>query len=341
MALPVEQLPQFPKRRDSAGTAGSSPRWPLRTALLVALAVLVAGSLLVATMRPAPRAIEAPTSTARSTTPSSTTLAPSTTLPPSTATTVHGAVSSPTTVAPVGHGCNLALGHTTAAVPRDVGRCTVLEIGDSLGEDLGIGLSQVLAPSSGLNLVMLDKDATGLANSWYYDWPVHLVADLTRYRPQLVIVMLGGNDQQGMVVNGRALAFGTAAWKTAYLSEIHTIIADARSAGAYVLWVGLPIMQSVSYSNGCALIDSLDRQAATEAAGATFIPTWSLFSNPDGQFESTAAVNGIETTLRASDGIHFSPSGWDVLATAVVRTMAPIYHVRLVPASPSVITHWG
>ena len=265
-----------------------------------------------------------------------------TTSPTTTTTTVPGAFSGPIRVTPVGHGCDLALGLTTVTVrSRAVGRCTVLEIGDSLGEDLGIGLGQVLAPSSGLNLVMLDRVSTGLANSWYYNWPVHLASDLAQYHPQLVLVMLGGNDEQGMLVNGCALACGSAAWKKAYLSDIREIITEATSVGAYVLWIGLPIMQPLAYGQGVALLNSLYKLGVTSEADATFVPTWSLFANPEGQFESAAAVNGVETTLRASDGIHFSPAGWNVLATYVIREMALVYHVKLVPTSPAVITRWG
>lgn len=224
---------------------------------------------------------------------------------------------------------------------RAVGRCTVLEIGDSLGKDLGIGLGQVVAPSAGFNFVMLDKISTGLANSWYYNWPVHLAGDLMHYHPQLVVVMLGDNDEQSMLLNGCELVCGTAAWQKAYLSDIRKIITEVTSAGAYVLWVGLPIMQPLAYSQGVALLNSIYRLSVTSEADAAFVPTWSLFSNPEGLFESAAAVNGVETTLRASDGIHFSPSGWDVLATYVIREMALIYHVKLAPTWPAVITHWG
>jgi hypothetical protein len=306
--------------------------------LLVVFLVLVASVSFVSTMQPAPLA--KPTSS--SSVPATTARATSTTVVTATTTTIPRAFSGPIRVTPVGHGCDLALGSTTVTVrSRAVGRCTVLEIGDSLGEDLGIGLGQVLAPSTGLNFVMLDKVSTGLANSWYYNWPVHLAADLTQYHPQLVVVMLGANDEQGMLVNGCALVCGTAAWEKAYLSDIREIITEATSTGAYVLWVGLPIMQPVAYSQGVALLNSLYKLGATTQADATFVPTWSLFSNLEGRFESTAGVNGIETTLRASDGIHFSPSGWDVLATYVIREMALIYHVKLVPTSPAVITHWG
>lgn len=345
MALRADQPPEFPSGHERSPSghertekAGSATSWALKIGLLVAFLALVAGSSLFATMHPTPPAKP----TTSSSIPATTAPATSTTVATPTPTTIPGAFSGPARVAQVGHGCNFALGSTTVTVQsRVVGRCTVLEIGDSLGEDLGLGLNQVLTPSSGLNFVMLDKVSTGLANSWYYNWPVHLAADLTQYHPQLVVVMLGGNDQQGMEVNGCALSCGSAAWQKAYLADIREIITETTSAGAYLLWIGLPIMQPVVYNQGTALLNSLFKLGVTTEADATFVPIWSLFSNPEGQYESAAAVNGIETTLRASDGIHFSPSGWDVLATYVVREMALIYHVKLVPAAPAVITHWG
>ena len=65
-------------------------------------------------------------------------------------------------------GCELSVSVGAPVVP--VGSCTVLEIGDSLGNDLGWGLARELPTGSSVNLVQLDKSATGLANTGYYDW---------------------------------------------------------------------------------------------------------------------------------------------------------------------------
>ena len=51
---------------------------------------------------------------------------------------------------------------------KPVRRCTILEIGDSLGSDLGWGLTRHLSAASGLHLVQLDTPSTGLANSWFF-----------------------------------------------------------------------------------------------------------------------------------------------------------------------------
>lgn len=332
------------------GRRPSRANWPLRFALIAAFAILVVTSAVVAS-RPSPAPVTPATSTPPTTLPPTTTTSRTTgptsssSPPPTTTTTVPGALSGPVTRSAVGGGCGFALAPPAsgsgAAVSLPVGHCTVLEIGDSLGEDLGDGLSDELAASSGLNLVQLDKASTGLANSWFFNWPVNLVADLAQYHPQLVLVMLGGNDEQAMTVDGNVVSFGSAAWEQDYLGYVRQVVTEATTHGAYVLWIGMPIMQPVTYDQGMTILDALYQEGVTSEPNATFVPIRSLFANPAGEFESQAAVNGVETTLRSSDGIHFSFAGAQVLATYVLREMARVYHVALAPTSPQVITHWG
>ena len=319
--------------------------WTLRLGLGGAFVALIVVASVVSSM-PAPSVATSSTST--STTAPNGATGPKTTIP-----SVPGAFTDQVTVPEVGGRCGFALEDPTpsrssakasssaSAKARPVGHCTVLEIGDSLGNDLGWGISRHLAATSGLNMVQMDKSSTGLANSWFYDWPVQLNAFLHQYHPQLLLVFLGGNDEQGMTIDGSAVPFGEPTWNKAYLGYVREVVTDATRAGAYVMWIGMPIMQQPTYSQGMTILNSLFEQGVTSEPNATFVPTWSLFSNPQGQFQSQAAVNRVETTLREPDGIHLSFSGEDVLATYVIREMAAVYHVTLTPTSPSVITSWS
>jgi uncharacterized protein len=307
------------------------PDWSLRAILFVALVALLVTALIVTVTRSPTRRL---TAAAQPTVESPVGIdTPATTVLPAAV---------PTTVPPgqAGGGCGFSL-HPPSDAPAAVGHCTVIEIGDSLGNDLGWGLARQVAPASGLNLVQLDDSATGLANSSFYDWPVQLAADLRQYHPRLVIVCLGGDDEQGMKVDGSAVQFPTPPWKSAYLARVRQVISEATQSGAYVLWIGMPIMQQPSYSQGMQILNALYLEAVTSEPNATFVPTWSLFSNVQGAFQSNAVVNGAPTSLRQSDGIHYSLAGENVIATYVLRNMATIYHVRLAPTDPSVITSWS
>lgn len=338
---------------DSLTTAHRAPDRRLRLQLLGALAGLIAMALII-------------------TVTSSTTKSPPVSLHgkgahrigtsapkrSSTTTIVPGAVTGAVTRSSAGSGCGLSLsgrvqpesnGHTrsgnspsaTSASTAPVGSCTVLEIGDSLGNDLGWGLSRHLAAKSGLNLVQLDKSSTGLSDVAFYDWPAQLASDLRQVHPKLVVVCLGGNDQQGIQLSGSAVQFPTAAWKSAYVARVRQLTREAVLSGAYVLWIGLPIMQPSSYSQGMQTLNALFQKGSTSEPNATFLSTWALFSNPEGAFQSNAEVNHVQTTVRQPDGIHLSFAGEDIIATYVIREMARIYHVRLTAIDPAAITGWN
>ena len=320
-----------------------SAHWGLRAVLFTVLAALLTTALIVEAMPPSVRKTFAwppptihhkkgrPGGTNPRKTPSGGSGAP--TVPK-----IPGAFTGSITEPQVGGGCGFALRGQVESAPA--GSCTVLEIGDSLGNDLGWGLQRHVAPDSGLRLIQLDKSSTGLANSGFYNWAAELASDLREYHPQLVLISLGGNDEQGLYANSSAVQFPTAAWQTAYTERVRELVSEATASGAYVLWIGMPNMQQPSYSQGMQLLNSIYQRVVTSEPNATFVPTWQLFSNPQGAFQANAMVNGKNVTLRSGDGIHYSYAGEDVLATYVLREMALIYHVQLVPTNPEQITGW-
>ena len=229
---------------------------------------------------------------------------------------------------PAGKGASLTLR------PRE---CTVLEIGDSLGNDLGWGLQRELN-YPWLHLVQEDKSSSGLANAWFYNWPAHLATYLHQYHPDIVLVMLGGNDQQSYYVRGVYENVGSASWRATYRHYVTQVIDMARGAGAQVLWVGLPVMQPAFYSQGAAMLDAQYAAAVAHSHNAAYLPTWHLFSTPSGTFRASAPVNGSVQGLRSSDGIHFSAIGEDLLSTYVVDQMGRLFHLPLRASQPAHIT---
>jgi hypothetical protein len=207
----------------------------------------------------------------------------------------------------------------------------VLEIGDSLGNDLGWGLARQLGHNRELRLVQADKSSSGLLTPWFYNWPQKEKVLLAQYKPQLVVITFGANDEQNLRVNGHVLAFGSAPWVTAYSAIVSSIAQTATRSGAYVLWVGMPIMQPNGYRQGMELLNSVFAKVATNVPGMTYLPTWDLFANSRGQFEDTARVNNIPSLLREADGIHFSYVGENVLSTYVTRAIGEVYRVQITP----------
>ncbi len=316
----------------------NSVNWSLRLGLGGALLVLVTvASVVASTPFSVAKALSSPTTTV-------------VTNPTATA-TVPGAVSGKVSIDHASRGCGFTLpapvpNKTTRQVSKATrapspGHCTVLEIGDSIGNDLGWGIQRHVSPTSGVTFVQRDRSSSGLSNFQFYDWPNQLGSLLRQYHPQLVLVCLGADDEQGMTINGSAVAFGSPGWKRNYLAEVRSIVHQATTSGAYVLWVGLPNMASPTFAQGIETINALFEQGVTSQMNATYVSMWSLFSNPQGGYSSSAKVNGAESALRDSDGIHLSFVGEEVAATYMLREMALIYHVTLTPTMPSVVSSWS
>ena len=106
-----------------------------------------------------------------------------------------------------------------------LGHCRLLEIGDSLGDDLEYGLRHELQYTPGLKLIQRNKSSTGLSAAWYYNWPAHLKSFLHDYHPDLVVVMFGANDEQALAVNGVSQPFGS----TEMAKRVHLARASNRS----------------------------------------------------------------------------------------------------------------
>jgi hypothetical protein len=217
------------------------------------------------------------------------------------------------------------------------GRCTVLEIGDSLGNDLGWGLAREIGNDRVLTFVQADKSSSGLTTPWFYNWPAKEKVLLAQYHPQLVIATFGGNDEQNLRVDGHVVAFGSVPWITAYTKIVTGIATAATKSGAYVLWVGMPIMEPNAYRHNMVLINSIYLKVAQSVPGMAFLPTWDLFANAQGQYANSARVNQVPSVLRSTDGIHFSLIGENVIATYVTRELGLVYHVLVAPAQPMFI----
>jgi hypothetical protein len=182
------------------------------------------------------------------------------------------------------------------------------------------------------------KASTGLSNAWFYNWHTALAGFLKTYKPNMVVVFLGANDRQNFVVNGVTQVFGTEAWKKTYQSNVTKIAKAAINSGAYVLWVGLPIMKPFNYAKGETLIDEQFALAVPKVLGATYLPTRAFTADAAGKYRQYGPVNGSSVMIRGDDGIHFTAMGQSVIGTYVINAISRTYHVQLTPKNPKYIT---
>jgi len=207
---------------------------------------------------------------------------------------------------------------------------TLLSIGDSIGEDLGFGVGDVFSTDPAVTVVQKGLEDTGLARTDYYNWPSTLEADLRRYRPKIVVVMMGANDAQSLYDNGSYFSFGTPTWWHLYTARVALIMDEATRAGAHVMWVGLPPM-----GPGSTVPPSFPRQVnrvfsaeALAHQGVLYFNSAKVLSKK-GRFTLDMTIGGSIEQVRSNDGVHLLPPGYDLLAGDLVQPMEHGWSVDL------------
>jgi len=210
--------------------------------------------------------------------------------------------------------------------PTPGDRLTILDIGDSIGEDLGFGVGDIFTGDPYVNVRQEGVINTGLANPRYYDWPGHLEQYLEKYHPGAVIIMMGANDDT--YIDGTRP--GTSAWVKLYRPRVAILMEECLAARARVIWVGLPPMGGGNITN--AFVKQVNSIYVAEARlhpGVTYFSSWNLLAGPHGKFTEYLKINGSEVQVRYPDGLHLAPAGWDLLARALVQPMQQAWHVNL------------
>jgi hypothetical protein len=259
-----------------------------------------------------------------------------------TTTTTRAIVASATQLAHVDRACGFSrhgfVSLNSSLTVTSIGVCRILVVGDSLAQDLEVGLINELPKSTGIRIVATAKVSTGLTTPWYYDWPHHLQVQVRRYHPDVVIALFGANDEHRLDVNGRAYPIGSKPWGETYRRRVRHMAAIATTSGAYVVWAGLPVVQDPRYGRGLGVIDQIVQAVAASTRGVSFFHERSLLASTDGTFRTFAFVNHHSEVIRTPDGLHFTTPGAEVLATDVIKKMSLLFRVNVRPSRPAIIT---
>lgn len=204
--------------------------------------------------------------------------------------------------------------------PKD--KLRVVVVGDSLSQGLGVYMERAFAPG----LVRVSKQgriSTGLARLDYFDWLGAMQEIEDGYRPDLVIVMIGDNDNQSLQTpDGQTAAdIGTFAWPKGYEERVEEMTRIAVDGGAHVAWVGLPIVSKKDRWPVMQRQNDIFERVTSGRPNALFVDTWDRFSTPDGDYTDFYRRDGRAELIRASDGLHFNPRGYELVAQAVTDAL--------------------
>jgi hypothetical protein len=203
----------------------------------------------------------------------------------------------------------------------------VLILGDSLAATgFGALLEKKLDEHADIECFRKGKSASGLARPDFFDWPGETKKQIDARDPDLVVVIMGGNDGQDLTKRpkdktGKRVSWGDPdAWKVDYRARMDAFLGDVVDGDRKVLWLGLPKMGMRSLETKLEIIRAIQKDAV-EAIGAraSYLDTIPFVTDDEGNLLAEAKVGKHRKPqqIRAEDRIHFTMSGSEYFADRV------------------------
>jgi hypothetical protein len=211
-------------------------------------------------------------------------------------------------------------------VPEPGNELRVAVVGDSLSQGLGPAVTELFDPELA-RVLSLGRQSTGLARLDYFNWRAAMRQLVERFRPDLVFVMIGSNDDQAQIgPDGSAVEVGSTAWVQAYRSRAAQFLREATSAGTRVVWVGIPVVEERARWSFYRRVNGIYRETAEADPLAAYVDAWTLFQPKGGGYSAFLRnERGVLQQMRAPDGVHFTPTGYGYLARTAIRVAGKVF----------------
>ncbi|MDR1110141.1 MAG: DUF459 domain-containing protein [Deltaproteobacteria bacterium] len=188
----------------------------------------------------------------------------------------------------------------------------VLLTGDSMMlEGIGPPLERYFKSLGDLEVSRQGRYSTGLCRLDVFDWFAYFRELLQAQAPDLVVITLGANDTQDIVLEGRRRHLvATDGWNEIYGQRVGELVGLAAEAGAQVLWLGLPVMGREPYNARVQNINRVTMGACQAAPNCLFWDASSSLADQDGGYSSFMTLaDGRHVKVRAKDSIHLTEDG--------------------------------
>jgi hypothetical protein len=207
----------------------------------------------------------------------------------------------------------------------------LLVVGDSLAIGLSLSLRRSVAELQGLELIEEGKVSSGLANPKYYDWGRALRVFLDKYKPDVVVVMMGANDAKYINPNEKPRTPGNPnkTWPEVFAMRLDGFLSALQEKGIPSYWIGLPIMGDPSFAKQAQVMNEIIKTECGKYSTCRYLDTWGLLTDAQGNY-STFLPNdkGVKIKVRANDKVHFTVAGGDILAQSLLATLGKDMELR-------------
>ncbi|HTY72019.1 MAG TPA: DUF459 domain-containing protein, partial [Actinomycetes bacterium] len=187
----------------------------------------------------------------------------------------------------------------------------VLVTGDSLSTYVADDIDQLAQARGLLSVTGISADGTGLTNPAFYNWQKQARAQVRAHHPEVVVMVIGGNDGWGMTSpSGQRVSVGSQAWVDEYARRVVAIMQTYRQGGvSAVYWSGPPTARNPLWNRLYRKLNEADQRAALAVPGARYVDLY-RGTAVDGRYADRVRYAGrVIAHSRQADGVHWTLDG--------------------------------
>ena len=213
----------------------------------------------------------------------------------------------------------LAIGEDPPA-PRELD--TVLVTGDSLAMPLDAEIARELS-DEGIEVVRDPHVGTGISKVGLGDWGAISVKQVKEEEPDAIVVFIGANEGFPMPnPGGGDVKCCGAEWAAVYAQRVRTMMDTYRQGGeARVYWLTLPLPRDDERQEVARPVNEAIEVAAQPFRVHVDVLDMVEIFTPGGEYRDSMDIDGDDTIVRESDGVHLNKEGAKLAAETVLDAL--------------------
>jgi len=211
-----------------------------------------------------------------------------------------------------------ALGEQTR--PRELRK--LLVTGDSLAMPLDAELARRLA-DRGVDVVRDPHIGTGVSKDILLDWAKQATQHAESEQPDAVVMFIGANEGFPLKgADGQEVECCGADWAALYATRVRTMMNTYRRDGrTTVYWLTVMTPRDGDRAEIARAVNAgIFAAAAPYAAHVRVLDMVPIFT-PDFRYRASMPIDGEDTIVRESDGIHLNDRGSELAADTVMAAI--------------------
>jgi len=177
--------------------------------------------------------------------------------------------------------------------------------------------------------------STGLSRPDYFNWDEEINKLILADRPNIAMVMFGANDGQDQrSLDGQVIHYSATEWNPEYSRRVADFLKILNDNEIFVFWIGNPIARDDYYSKKMVNLNSIYQSECQKSVNCRYLSTWNLLADSQGKYSVYLPdETGVKRLARASDGIHTTAFGSQILVKAVMNKISDKINLEKISSS--------